>query len=83
MYPNPNEGQVLYMGITGVEEDYMETTIVDSYGKVVLSNRQMLEVDNAEIVLPLPQIEPGIYLVVSSSSNFNELSRLVILKQGI
>ncbi len=80
VYPNPNEGQVLYMRITGVEEDYLETTIVDSYGKVVLSNRQMLEDENAEIVLPLPQIEPGIYFVISSSSNFNELSRLVILK---
>ena len=63
LYPNPNNGQMVNLNVSGVESDNVFVRIVDGVGRVVYSNRFTVDGSLNTIVTFERALSDGLYIV--------------------
>jgi hypothetical protein len=80
IYPNPNNGQILNVNLSGVESTVVTMDIIDMFGKTVQAEQITVATGNVNEVINLNGLASGVYNVRFTMNNTTQTERLVIEK---
>jgi hypothetical protein len=80
IYPNPNNGQILNVNLSGVESTIVTMDIIDMFGKTVQAEQITVATGNVNEVINLNGLASGVYNVRFTMNNTTQIERLVIEK---
>lgn len=80
LYPNPNNGDMVNLNMTGISSDNVFIRIMDSMGRVVYSNRYTVEGSLNTIVTFSKPLASGLYMVEFTSGNDVITQRMMVSK---
>lgn len=80
IYPNPNNGQILNVNLSGVESTVVTMDIIDMFGKTVQAEQITVSSGNVNEVINLNGIASGVYNVRITMGNTTQTERLIIEK---
>ena len=74
LYPNPSNGELLNINLTGVESEEVFIRVMDNTGKLVYNNRYTVQGSLNTVVVFEKALTPGLYLVqfVAGENVFTE-----------
>lgn len=80
IYPNPNDGDVFYLKISGNNNDDISIVIQDMLGNKMYSNAFISDEgsENIHSIEPSQKLKPGIYLMSATSKDKTYNKRLVV-----
>ncbi|MFT4678102.1 MAG: hypothetical protein ACI84C_000151 [Flavobacteriales bacterium] len=80
IYPNPNNGQILNVNLSGVESTVVTMDIIDMFGKTVQAEQITVSTGNVNEVINLNGLASGVYVVRITMGDITQTERLVIEK---
>lgn len=80
LYPNPNNGDMVNLNMTGISSDNVFIRIMDSMGRVVYSNRYTVEGSLNTIFTFSKPLASGLYMVEFTSGNDVITQRMMVSK---
>lgn len=78
LYPNPNNGDMLNLNMTGITSDVVSIRIMDTMGKVVYSNRYSVDGSLNTIVSFGKPLAQGVYMVEFTSGKDVLVQRMLV-----
>jgi hypothetical protein len=81
LYPNPNNGEMVNLNVSGIESDNVFVRITDAMGRVVYTNRFAVEGSLNTIVTFAEPLASGIYNVEFSVDGQIMTERMIVAKQ--
>jgi GEVED domain/Ig-like domain CHU_C associated/Secretion system C-terminal sorting domain len=81
LYPNPNNGELVNLNVSGVESDNVFVRITDAMGRIVYTNRFAVEGSLNTIVTFAEPLASGIYNVEFTVDGEIMTERMIVAKQ--
>jgi PKD repeat protein len=81
LYPNPNNGEMVNLNVSGIESDNVFVRITDAMGRVVYTNRFAVEGSLNTIVTFSEALSSGIYNVEFTVDGQIMTERMIVAKQ--
>lgn len=81
LYPNPNNGDMVNLNMTGITAKDVHIRIMDGMGKVVYTNRYTVEGSLNTIVTFSKPLASGLYMVEFTSGSEVTTQRMMVAKQ--
>jgi len=80
LYPNPNNGEMVNLNMTGISTDNVHVRIMDGMGRVVYSNRYTVDGSLNTIVTFSKPLAAGLYMVEFTTGNEVITQRMMVSK---
>jgi len=80
LYPNPNNGELVNLNLTGSSDDIVFVRIIDGTGRVIYSNRYAVEGSLNTVVNFSNPLAAGFYLVELTTANEVITQRMMVAK---
>jgi len=80
LYPNPNNGEMLNLNLTGIKSENVFVRILDGMGKIVYSNRYFVDTSMNTVVSFTQPLAAGLYLVEFTASDQVILEKMIVEK---
>jgi hypothetical protein len=81
LYPNPNNGEMVNLNVSGIESDNVFVRITDAMGRIVYTNRFAVEGSLNTIVTFAEPLASGIYNVEFTVDGQIMTERMIVAKQ--
>ena len=81
LYPNPNNGEMVNLNVSGIESDNVFVRITDAMGRIVYTNRFAVEGSLNQIVTFAEPLASGIYNVEFTVDGEIMTERMIVAKQ--
>jgi len=81
LYPNPNNGEMVNLNVSGIESDNVFVRITDAMGRIVYTNRFSVEGSLNTIVTFAEPLASGIYNVEFTVDGEIMTERMIVAKQ--
>jgi len=81
LYPNPNNGEMVNLNVSGIESDNVFVRITDAMGRIVYTNRFSVEGSLNTIVTFSEPLAAGIYNVEFTADGQIMTERMIVAKQ--
>ncbi len=81
LYPNPNNGEMVNLNVSGIESDNVFVRITDAMGRIVYTNRFAVEGSLNTIVTFAEPLASGIYNVEFTVDGQIMAERMIVAKQ--
>ena len=78
VYPNPNNGEVFNLNVSGIAEGLWEMSILDIQGKEVMNGQLISENGINTMVVPSIKLNAGIYMINLTNGTEILSTRLVV-----
>jgi hypothetical protein len=78
VYPNPNNGEVFNLNVSGITEGLWEMTIIDVQGKEVMNGQMISENGINTMITPSTKLTAGVYMINLTNGSEILSTRLVV-----
>jgi len=78
VYPNPNNGEVFNLNVSGIAEGLWEMSILDIQGKEVMNGQLISENGINTMITPSTKLTAGIYMINLTNGSEILSTRLVV-----
>ncbi|MFM1998953.1 MAG: hypothetical protein RL204_900 [Bacteroidota bacterium] len=78
VYPNPNNGEVFNLNVSGIAEGLWEMSILDIQGKEVMNGQLISENGINTMIVPTTKLNAGIYMINLTNGSEILSTRLVV-----
>jgi hypothetical protein len=78
VYPNPSNGEVFNLNVSGIAEGLWEMSIIDVQGKEVMNGQMISENGINTMVVPTTKLTSGIYMITLTNGAEILSTRLVV-----
>ncbi|MFM9005304.1 MAG: T9SS type A sorting domain-containing protein, partial [Flavobacteriales bacterium] len=81
LYPNPNNGEMVNLNVSGIQSDHLFVRITDAMGRIVYTNGFAVEGSLNQIVTFAEPLASGIYNVEFTVDGEIMTERMIVAKQ--
>ena len=78
VYPNPNNGEVFNLNVSGIAEGLWEMSILDIQGKEVMNGQLISENGINTMITPSTKLTAGVYMINLTNGSEILSTRLVV-----